>query len=35
MEECGFTAIETITHEADKRPPEMIHVHSILCGVKE
>ncbi|MEW2296521.1 methyltransferase [Streptomyces sp. NPDC006743] len=35
MEECGFTAIETITHEADLRPPEMIHVHSILCGVKE
>lgn len=35
MEECGFTAIEMITHEADMRPPEMIHVHSILCGVKE
>ncbi|MGJ5756625.1 O-methyltransferase [Streptomyces puniciscabiei] len=35
MEECGFTAIETITHESDLRPPEMIHVHSILCGVKE
>ena len=35
LEECGFTSVEVITHEADKRPPEMIHVHSILCAVKE
>lgn len=34
MEECGFTDVETITHAADERPPEMIHVHSLLCGVK-
>jgi hypothetical protein len=35
MAECGFTSIEAITHEAAERPAEMIHVHSILCGVKE
>ena len=35
LEECGFTSVEVITHEGDERPPEMIHVHSILRGVKE
>jgi hypothetical protein len=35
MESCGFTVTETITHDSAAKPPEMIHVHSILCGVKE
>lgn len=34
MEACGFEVTKTITHEASAKPPEMIHVHSILCCKK-
>jgi SAM-dependent methyltransferase len=33
MESCGFR-VTTITHDTNEKPPEMIHVHSILRGEK-
>jgi SAM-dependent methyltransferase len=35
MESCGFRVVQTLTHDVSAKPPEMIHIHSILCGVKE
>lgn len=35
MEAAGFRVVKTITHDVSAKPPEMIHVHSILCAVKE
>jgi SAM-dependent methyltransferase len=35
MEDCGFRVARTVTHDISAKPPEMIHVHSILCGVKD
>jgi 2-polyprenyl-3-methyl-5-hydroxy-6-metoxy-1,4-benzoquinol methylase len=34
MESCGFRVTQTITHDTSEKPPEMIHVHSILRGEK-
>jgi ubiquinone/menaquinone biosynthesis C-methylase UbiE len=34
MESCGFRVTQMITHDTSEKPPEMIHVHSILRGEK-
>jgi hypothetical protein len=34
MEACGFEITSTRTHDIASKPPDMVHVHSIICGTK-